>query len=157
MTAEGYTKIYWFRGGMPEWREKRMPVEGSAAVSRAILSRQLAVVRSHRDVCTAEGVEILFYVTHAGQRTEPPYLEVEAEGGLAGDAQDDLDGQPLLRGPGAQRLVAFNDDRVAAFRDQHFGRDEARQRHGRAAVEQLDRRADLAHGHAQLAGDPLVH
>ena len=25
--AAGYPKIYWFRGGMPEWREKRLPVE----------------------------------------------------------------------------------------------------------------------------------
>ena len=24
----GYIKIYWFRGGMPEWREKHLPVEG---------------------------------------------------------------------------------------------------------------------------------
>jgi hypothetical protein len=31
------------------------------------------------------------------------------------------------------------------------------ERHGRAAVEQLDRGVDLAHGDAQLAGDPLVH
>ena len=28
--AAGYAKVYWFRGGMPEWREKRMPVEGAA-------------------------------------------------------------------------------------------------------------------------------
>ena len=34
--AAGYPKIYWFRGGMPEWRDKRLPVEGSAA---AALSR----------------------------------------------------------------------------------------------------------------------
>ncbi|MEO7057905.1 MAG: rhodanese-like domain-containing protein [Caldimonas sp.] len=33
----GHTKVYWFRGGMPEWREKRLPVEGSngAAVAKA--------------------------------------------------------------------------------------------------------------------------
>ena len=30
------------------------------------------------------------------------------------------------------------------------------ERHGGAAVEQLDGRADLALGHAQLVGDPLV-
>ena len=35
--AEGYTKIYWFRGGMPEWREKRLPVEGSAGAALAKL------------------------------------------------------------------------------------------------------------------------
>jgi len=33
--AGGYTKIYWFRGGMPEWREKRLPVEGSAGAALA--------------------------------------------------------------------------------------------------------------------------
>jgi rhodanese-related sulfurtransferase len=31
----GFTKIYWFRGGMPEWREKSMPTEGSAVVADA--------------------------------------------------------------------------------------------------------------------------
>ena len=30
----GFTKIYWFRGGMPEWREKAMPTEGTAATKR---------------------------------------------------------------------------------------------------------------------------
>lgn len=35
--AAGYTKIYWFRGGMPEWREKHLPVEGTAAVALAKL------------------------------------------------------------------------------------------------------------------------
>ena len=35
--AEGYTKIFWFRGGMPEWREKRLPVEGSAGAALAKL------------------------------------------------------------------------------------------------------------------------
>ena len=33
--AAGYPKIYWFRGGMPEWRDKRLPVEGSAAAALA--------------------------------------------------------------------------------------------------------------------------
>lgn len=32
---DGYQKIYWFRGGMPEWREKRMPVEGSTGAQLA--------------------------------------------------------------------------------------------------------------------------
>jgi len=35
--AEGYSKIYWFRGGMPEWREKHLPVEGSAGAALAKL------------------------------------------------------------------------------------------------------------------------
>jgi rhodanese-related sulfurtransferase len=35
--AEGYTKIYWFRGGMPEWREKHLPLEGSAGGALAKL------------------------------------------------------------------------------------------------------------------------
>jgi len=35
--AEGYTKVHWFRGGMPEWREKRLPVEGSAGAALAKL------------------------------------------------------------------------------------------------------------------------
>ncbi len=33
--AAGFTKIYWFRGGMPEWREKHFPVEGSAGAALA--------------------------------------------------------------------------------------------------------------------------
>ena len=33
--AAGYSKIYWFRGGMPEWRDKRLPVEGTAAAGLA--------------------------------------------------------------------------------------------------------------------------
>ena len=33
--AEGYTKVYWFRGGMPEWREKHLPVEGTGGASMA--------------------------------------------------------------------------------------------------------------------------
>ncbi len=33
--AAGYAKVYWFRGGMPEWREKRMPLEGSAGAALA--------------------------------------------------------------------------------------------------------------------------
>ncbi len=34
----GYTKVYWFRGGMPEWREKRLPVEGSSGAASAKLA-----------------------------------------------------------------------------------------------------------------------
>jgi len=36
----GYTQVYWFRGGMPEWREKRMPVDGNngAAVAKLVAS-----------------------------------------------------------------------------------------------------------------------
>ena len=33
--ADGYTKIYWFRGGMPEWREKHLPVEGTNGAALA--------------------------------------------------------------------------------------------------------------------------
>jgi rhodanese-related sulfurtransferase len=33
--SAGYKKIYWFRGGMPEWREKQMPVEGAATMAFA--------------------------------------------------------------------------------------------------------------------------
>jgi rhodanese-related sulfurtransferase len=33
--AAGYQKIYWFRGGMPEWRDKRMPVDGNAGAALA--------------------------------------------------------------------------------------------------------------------------
>jgi rhodanese-related sulfurtransferase len=36
--AAGFTKVYWFRGGMPEWREKRMPVEGSAGAALASIA-----------------------------------------------------------------------------------------------------------------------
>ena len=31
--AAGYSKIYWLRGGMPEWREKHLPVEGAAGLA----------------------------------------------------------------------------------------------------------------------------
>ncbi|HEY2560658.1 MAG TPA: rhodanese-like domain-containing protein [Caldimonas sp.] len=33
--GDGYTKIYWFRGGMPEWREKHLPVDGTAGAALA--------------------------------------------------------------------------------------------------------------------------
>jgi len=33
--AAGYPKVYWFRGGMPEWRDKRLPVEGNATAALA--------------------------------------------------------------------------------------------------------------------------
>ena len=33
--ATGYTKVSWFRGGMPEWREKHLPVEGTAGAALA--------------------------------------------------------------------------------------------------------------------------
>ena len=33
--AAGYPKIYWFRGGMPEWRDKHLPVEGNAGAALA--------------------------------------------------------------------------------------------------------------------------
>ena len=33
--AAGYPKIYWFRGGMPEWREKHLPVDGTAGAALA--------------------------------------------------------------------------------------------------------------------------
>jgi rhodanese-related sulfurtransferase len=33
--AAGFTKVYWFRGGMPEWREKHLPVDGSAGAAMA--------------------------------------------------------------------------------------------------------------------------
>lgn len=29
--AAGYSKVYWFRGGMPEWRDKRLAVEGGGS------------------------------------------------------------------------------------------------------------------------------
>ena len=35
VAAGGYSKIYWFRGGMPEWREKHLPVEGNAGAAVA--------------------------------------------------------------------------------------------------------------------------
>ena len=31
----GYAQVYWFRGGMPEWREKSMPTEGGATIAAA--------------------------------------------------------------------------------------------------------------------------
>ena len=36
--AAGYAKIYWFRGGMPEWRDKHLPVDGSAGAALARIS-----------------------------------------------------------------------------------------------------------------------
>ena len=35
VAAGGFSKIYWFRGGMPEWREKHLPVEGNAGAAMA--------------------------------------------------------------------------------------------------------------------------
>ncbi|MEO7114505.1 MAG: rhodanese-like domain-containing protein [Caldimonas sp.] len=35
--AAGYSKVYWFRGGLPEWREKHMPLEGTAGAALARL------------------------------------------------------------------------------------------------------------------------
>ncbi|MGH8850854.1 MAG: NAD(P)H-dependent oxidoreductase [Casimicrobiaceae bacterium] len=40
-----------------------VPAEGSEAVSRAIAGGQLAVARSHRDVCTADGVDVVVDAT----------------------------------------------------------------------------------------------
>jgi rhodanese-related sulfurtransferase len=33
--AAGFGKVYWFRGGMPEWRDKQMPVDGAVVVGSA--------------------------------------------------------------------------------------------------------------------------
>jgi rhodanese-related sulfurtransferase len=44
--AESYGKIYWFRGGMPEWREKRLPVEGTAGAALAKLPAPAAPSRA---------------------------------------------------------------------------------------------------------------
>jgi rhodanese-related sulfurtransferase len=33
--SSGYAKVYWFRGGMPEWREKQMPVDGMTNLALA--------------------------------------------------------------------------------------------------------------------------
>jgi rhodanese-related sulfurtransferase len=33
--AAGYKKVYWFRGGMPEWREKHFPVDANAGAAMA--------------------------------------------------------------------------------------------------------------------------
>ena len=49
--AAGYTKIYWFRGGMPEWREKHMPVDGTAGAALAKLPASAA--RGVKTVATA--------------------------------------------------------------------------------------------------------
>lgn len=31
--AAGYAKVYWFRGGMPAWRDKGLPTDGTVAVA----------------------------------------------------------------------------------------------------------------------------
>jgi rhodanese-related sulfurtransferase len=51
--AEGYTKIYWFRGGMPEWREKHLPVEGTAGTSLAKAPVPIPIVARGKSVTTA--------------------------------------------------------------------------------------------------------
>ena len=43
--AAGYSKIYWFRGGMPEWRDKRLPVEGTAGAALAKIPRRRSQAR----------------------------------------------------------------------------------------------------------------
>jgi rhodanese-related sulfurtransferase len=50
--AEGYSKIYWFRGGMPEWREKHLPLEGTAGAAIAKLPAA-APVQSRGKALTA--------------------------------------------------------------------------------------------------------
>ncbi len=51
--AGGYTKIYWFRGGMPEWREKHLPVEGTAGAALAKLPTPAAPVARAKTVAVA--------------------------------------------------------------------------------------------------------
>ena len=51
--AEGYTKIYWFRGGIPEWREKRLPIEGSAGASVAKLPTPAATSSHGKTIAAA--------------------------------------------------------------------------------------------------------
>ncbi|HEX4232908.1 MAG TPA: rhodanese-like domain-containing protein [Caldimonas sp.] len=51
--AEGYTKIYWFRGGMPEWREKHLPVDGTAGAALAKIPTPAPVVGRGKTVAAA--------------------------------------------------------------------------------------------------------
>jgi rhodanese-related sulfurtransferase len=51
--AEGYSKIYWFRGGMPEWREKHFPVEGSAGAALAKIPGASQVPSKGKSVAAA--------------------------------------------------------------------------------------------------------
>jgi rhodanese-related sulfurtransferase len=51
--ASGYTKIYWFRGGMPEWREKHLPVEGAAGAALAKLPTPAVPVARAKTVAAA--------------------------------------------------------------------------------------------------------
>ena len=51
--ADGYTKIYWFRGGMPEWREKHLPVEGTAGAALAKLPAPAAPPSRGKTVAAA--------------------------------------------------------------------------------------------------------
>ena len=46
--ASGYAKIYWFRGGMPEWREKHLPVEGTSGAALAKLPAPAAPAAAPR-------------------------------------------------------------------------------------------------------------
>ena len=50
----GLSKVYWFRGGMPEWREKRLPVEGSAGAALAKLPAAGAKPAARRSPPRAE-------------------------------------------------------------------------------------------------------
>ena len=44
--AAGYSKVYWFRGGMPEWREKHLPVDGSSGAAMARIPAPVAKARA---------------------------------------------------------------------------------------------------------------
>jgi rhodanese-related sulfurtransferase len=50
--AAGYAKVYWFRGGMPEWREKRLPVEGSAGAALARIPAPVKPAAAVKTVAT---------------------------------------------------------------------------------------------------------
>jgi rhodanese-related sulfurtransferase len=51
--GSGYAKIYWFRGGIPEWREKHLPVEGTAGAALAKLPAPAAPAAHARTVAAA--------------------------------------------------------------------------------------------------------
>jgi rhodanese-related sulfurtransferase len=51
--ASGYAKIYWFRGGMPEWREKHLPVEGTSGAALAKLPAPAAPAARAKTVAAA--------------------------------------------------------------------------------------------------------
>jgi rhodanese-related sulfurtransferase len=123
--AEGYTKIYWFRGGMPEWREKHLPVEGTKRSGpRRQAARSGAGARPRQDGRSG--------ALTAPRRSLRLATQVDdALGLLAVEPEAAADAVAVGIDRAAQRSGV---DRVAAFRRIDVHRDEDAARPGGASA-----------------------